>query len=169
MNRFNVDLNAVLMRPLYFGLFMNILTPAIFLGVAYYLDKSSGRDMPLQETDLNLVFWVLTAVAIADGLAAYFLKRRLFFAPMIRAKESFSDDFAAGVFRNSLICYSLVTAIAVYGLAFYFLGGEFVHLFFFVFLSFSAFQLIRPRLGFLEKVLEAQEKHVEEGRLLRLK
>lgn len=166
MNKYNVDLTAVMVKPIYFGLLMNLLTPVIFLGIAYYLDETGGKDVPLQDTELNLLFWVLTGVAIVDGLAAFFLKRKLFFAPMIRAKESFADDFAAGIFRVSIICYSLGMAIAVYGLAFFFLGGQFVHLFFFVFLSFIVFQLVRPRMGFLEKVLEAQEKHVEEGRLL---
>lgn len=165
MNKYKVDLTSVIVKPLYMGLLMNLLTPVVFLGVAYYLDETGGRDLPIQETRLNLLFWVLTAAAIVDGAVAYFLKRKLFFKPLIRSRESFADDFAAGVFRVSLICYSLGMAIAVYGLAFFFLGGEFVHLFFFVFLSFITFQVVRPRMGFLEEVLAAQEKLVEEGRL----
>ena len=167
MIKHNIDLSHVLVKPLYMGLLINIFIPVLILGIAYYMESEHAIEARLSTNDLNLFFWALAAVAIADGAVAILLKQKRFFAPMIKSKETFEEDFEAGVFRGSIICYALTSMISVYGLVFYVLGRTLAHLFFFVFVSFIAFQLIRPRLGFLEKVLKAQEKHVKEGRLVR--
>ena len=166
MSKYDVDINHILIKPVYFGLLMNIFVPVVILGVAYYLDKSGGAQGTIQKSELNILFWMLAAVSLADGAMAIYFRHKKFMAPMIRSKETFEEDITRGVFTQSIICYSMTTAIAVYGLVFYLMGGSFMHLFFFVFLSFIAFQLIRPRYGFIEKVLAAQEKHVDEGRFL---
>jgi hypothetical protein len=166
LSKYDVDINHILVKPVYFGLLMNIFVPVLILGIAYYLENSGGAQGTIQKSELNIFFWALAAVSLGDGVIAIYFKHKNFMAPMIRSKETFEEDLAWGVFTRSIICYSMTTAIAVYGLVFYFFGGSFMHLFFFVFLSFIAFQLIRPRYGFIEKVLAAQEKHVEEGRFL---
>jgi hypothetical protein len=162
-----VDLTRLMVKPLYFGLLMNIFVPVLILVIAYYLDRSGQSFSEMTLSELNIFFWALIIVSVADIGAGYFFMRKRFFAPMIRSKETFEDDLAKGIFTNSIICYSFSMAIAIYGLVFYFLGGKFMELLFFIFLSFISFQLVRPRLGFMEKVLAAQEKHVEEGRFLR--
>ncbi len=164
MNKYNIDLSHVLVKPLYMGLLINIFIPVLILGIAYYLESERAVEARMSADDLNIFFWALAAVAIVDGGIAIILKQKRFFAPMIKSKETFADDFAAGAYRISILCYALTSSISLYGLVFYVLGGTLAHLFFFVFVSFIAFQLIRPRLGFLEKSLAAQEKHVEEGR-----
>ncbi len=164
MNKYNVDLSRALIKPLYMGLLINIFIPVLILGIAYYMEQGRAIETQMSAEELNIFFWVLAAVAIADGAVAIILKQKRFFAPMIRSKETFEQDFTNGVFTASIMCYALTSVISIYGLVFYILGGTLAHLFFFVFVSFIAFQLIRPRLGFLEKALAAQEKHVEEGR-----
>jgi hypothetical protein len=166
VNKYNVDLMRIMVKPLYWGLLINIFVPVLILGIAYYLDQSGRPLSEMSLKDLNIFFWSLVIVSIADGVVGFYFRQKQFLSPMIRSKETFEDDLAKGVFTNSIICYSFCMAIAIYGLVFYFLGGQFIELFFFIFLSFISFQLIRPRLGFLEKVLAAQEKHVEEGRFL---
>lgn len=167
MNKYDIDSNKILIKPLYWGLLMNIFIPVIILAIAYYIDKSGGRSAIVPADTLNIIFWVLAAVSIADGAIAIFLKQKLFFSPMIASKESFEDDLTSRVFASSIICYAITTAISIYGLIFYLLGGTFNHLLFFVFISFIAFQFIRPRYGFMEKVVTAQERLVNEGRFFR--
>jgi hypothetical protein len=164
LDKYEVDLTRVLVKPLYLGLLMNIFIPVVILVIAYYIDKSGGKEAMVAPESLNVIFWALAAVAVADGVVAVFLKQKLFYAPMIQTKETFEDDLAAGVFRSSLVCFAVTAAITIYGLVIYILGGTFRDLLLFVFISFIAFQLVRPRFGFLKKVIAAQERHVEQGR-----
>ncbi len=163
MNKYDIDLNAVLIKPLYLGLLINIFIPVVIIGVAYYIEEGGGLTSTMAPENLELIFWILIAVAVIDGAVAIFLKQKLFFTPMIKSKESFTEDFKQGFFSKSIVCHSLTAAIAVYGLVVYILGGTFNQLLFLVFISFIAFQLVRPRIKFSEKVLAAQERFVEEG------
>lgn len=165
MNKYNIDLNAVLIKPLYIGLMINILIPVIIVGVAYYIEESGGLAVPANE-NLDLLFWILIGVSLAEGAVAIVLKQKMFFRPFIASKETFEQDFHRAFFTNSIIGNAITSAIAIYGLVIYLLGGTFNQLIFFVFISFIAFQLIRPRIRFSEKVLAVQEKYVDEGRLL---
>lgn len=166
MSKYNIDLSAVLIKPLYLGLVINIFFPVVITGFAYYIEESGGVSSTMPAETVELIFWFLIAVAVVDGAVVIFLKQKLFMAPMIKSKESFAEDFKQGFFSKSIICYSLIATIAVYGLVLYFLGGTFNQLMFLVFISFLAFQLIRPREKFAEKVLAAQEQLVEQGRFL---
>ena len=165
MNKYNIDLNAVLIKPLYIGLLINIFIPVIIVGVAYYIEESGGLAVSANE-NLDLLFWVLIGIAVIDGAAAIILKQKMFFRPFIASKETFEQDFGRAFFTNSLIGNAITAAIAIYGLVFYLLGGTFNQLIFFVFISFIAFQLIRPRIRFSKKVLAVQEKYVDEGHFL---
>jgi len=168
LNKYDVDINDILVKPIYIGLFMNVFVPVVLLAIGYYIEQSGGmsslRGEPAE--NVSLFFWVFLALSVIDGGVAIFLKQWKFYQPMIESKGTFIEDFKKGVFTNSVICYAITTAIAVYGLVVYLLGGTFNQFVLFVFLSFIAFQLIRPRHGFLKKVLEAQENHVESGRFL---
>lgn len=164
MNKHNIDLNAVLIKPLYLGLLINIFIPVVIIGVAYSLEESGGVNSIQSAENLELLFWILIGVAVLDGAVAIFLKQKLFFAPIIKSKETFVEDFKQGFFVKSIVCIGLTASISVYGLIIYLLGGTFNQLLLFAFISFIAFQLIRPRLRFSEKVLAAQEKFTDEGR-----
>ena len=164
MNEREIDLHKLLVKPLYLGLLINIFIPVIILAIAYYIDKSGGRESTVSPETLNILFWALAAVAVADGVAAIIIKQKLFFAPMIQSKETFEDDLIARITSASIVCYALTTAIAMNGFVLYMVGGVFNDLLLFAFVSFIAFQIIRPRYRFMEKVVAAQEKHVGEGR-----
>jgi hypothetical protein len=164
VNERQIDLHKLLVRPLYLGLLMNIFVPVLILAIAYYIDVSGGRSSTVPDETLNILFWALAIVSVIDGIAALFIKQKLFFLPMIQSKETFEDDLTTRVTTVSIICYSMTTAIAVYGFVLYLFSGKFDHLLLFVFISFIAFQLIRPRFKFMQKVVEAQEKYVAEGR-----
>lgn len=166
MNKYNIDLSAVLLKPLYIGLLINVFVPVVIIGIAYYIEENGRLSSSMPPDTLELIFWFLTAVAVVDGAVVIFLKQKLFLAPMIKSKETFAEDLMQGFFAKSIVCYGLIAAIAIYGLVLYLLGGTFNQLMFLVFISFIAFQLIRPREKFAEKVLAAQEQLVEQGQFL---
>ena len=163
MNKYNVDINRALLKPLYLGLVINVFFPGIMVLVIYYIDTDAGGRTQVPGIS-DFLLWFLAAFAVIDGAAAIYLRQKLMYAPMISSKETFAENFYQRVTVNSIIIYALCAAISVYGLVVYFIFGSFDYLLFFVILSIVAFQIIRPRPGFLEKVLEAQEKHVEQGR-----
>jgi len=166
MNNREIDLNAIIAKPLYLGLLINIFIPAIMIAIAYYLDHSKERTGMVPSDTLNILFWALIILSVADGTVAVFLRKRLSSMPMIRSNETFAGDLADRVLTMSLVCFAITAAISLYGLAFYILGGTFDHFLLFVVISFIAFQFVRPRLSFVEKVVVAQEKLIAEGRFL---
>lgn len=158
------DINRLLIKPVYIGLFMNILMPIILLAIVYYVEKNGGRNVTYDTATYNMFFWIFCVVAIGEGVVAFILKQKLFFSPMIKSKETFEDDLLRGFMTSSIICYSCTTAIAIYGLVLFLLGGTFETMVLFVLISMIAYQFIRPRYAFAEKVAEAQDRFVEEGR-----
>jgi len=165
LSKYDVDINRALVKPIYIGLAMNVFFPSVVALVVYFIESEGGKIAPAAYPN-DLLLWALAGLAVMDGAVAIFFKQRRFFVPMIRSKESFAEDFYAGVTSSSILVFALCAAIAVYGVVAYFLSRTFDYLLFFILLSFIAFQIVRPRAGFLKKVLEAQEGHVEAGRFL---
>ena len=166
MSKYNIDINAVLVKPIYIGLLINSLIPVAIVGIAYYLEQGGGITPSVPPETVELIFWIFIGLAAIDGGLAIFLKQKLFFVPWIKSKESFVEDFIRKFTSSSIICYALIAVIAIYGLVIYFIGGTFNQLLLLVLISFIAFQLIRPRAKFAEKVLAAQEQLVEQGQFL---
>jgi len=159
-----IDINKLLIKPIFYGLFINILMPVILLGIVYYLDSSGFDGGDATSSEYNIFFWALCVISIIEGMLAFFFRQRLFFAPMIVSKETFEKDLHDRFLTNCIICFAFTSAIAVYGVVLFFMGGPFETTVLFVLISMIAYQLVRPRVGFTEKVVAAQEKHVEEGR-----
>jgi len=166
LSKYDIDLNSILVKPVYIGLAMNVFIPVLILLIAYFVDQPDISRRTINFGELPVLFWALVAVSVADAVMAVYMRNRLFKSPMISSKETFVDDLAKRTFTQTIICTAMTTAIALYGLVYYFVGGTFDHLLLFVFLSFIAYQLIRPRHGFMQKVVEIQERYVDEGRFL---
>lgn len=164
MNKENIDLNAILVKPLYLGMLMNIFFPMTLLIIAYFMSQSVGNDIMTATSDWGILTWLLLGLGVIDGIIAIILRQKLFTAPLIKSERTFENDLKAGTFRISIICYAMTTAISIYGFVLYLLYGDFRTLLFFVLMSFIAFQIVKPRHKFLEKVIEAQSRHVSEGR-----
>ncbi|MFQ5608626.1 MAG: hypothetical protein ACE5GA_11830 [Candidatus Zixiibacteriota bacterium] len=163
-NKHNVDITKVTLNVTYLSLLLGIGAPAALLLAGYVMDAPDRHRFqdPAHE---ELFFWLLIGLSVAESLAAIMLKKRLFARPMILSETSFAQDFAAGMRTNSLTIFVVVDAIAVYGLSFFLLGGNLDGLALFCIFSVVAFQLVRPRAGFVEQILERQERLVAEGKL----
>ena len=164
MNKYNVDINAVLIRPLYMGMLINIFFPITLLIIAYFMSQSSGQDVMQMTSKWDVLAWVLLALALFDGIAAILIRQKQFMAPLIRSAATFEEDLKAAAFRISITCYAMTTAISIYGFVLFLISGDFRTMFMFILISFIAFQIVKPRRGFIEKVINVQERHLSEGR-----
>jgi hypothetical protein len=159
-----VDLNRLLLKPVYIGLVMNILVPVILLAFVYYLDGQNFHKGVIISSKADPIFWALCGVALLEGIAAFIIRKKLFFSPMVRSKETFEEDLVLGFLTNSIICYAITTAISIYGVVLFFLGHPFETTVLFVLISMIAYQFIRPRFKFTGEVVEAQDRLVSQGR-----
>lgn len=162
-NKYGVDTAKILMKLTYFGMLFGLAMPGIVVAIAYFVNGE--REAPIPEfTQASLFFWMLLALAIVGIAVAFFLRKTLFAKPFIRSEEKFAADFATGVLGNFIVVYAFVDAVPLYGLVYNLMGGEFRAVMLFAILGVIAFQLLRPRQGFIDEALRTQERLVSEGR-----
>jgi hypothetical protein len=160
---YEYDLNRIIVRPLYFGLIVNITIPMALLFVCYWVNNKYGVPDKLGSGAEPLMY-VLAAVALAEAVFAVWWRGKLFGQPMIRRKETFEEDFAAEYYLRCRPLFSLIASISIYGFVFYYLTGRFNASAMFVIFSFLVFQLVRPRFGLVKKLLDRQREMMERGR-----
>jgi len=164
MHKDGIDLNDLMIKPLYAGLAMNGMVPVILLVIAYFIDPVAAKQSKAIPQANQLLFYILLGIGVVDGFIAIILRQKLFFSPMIYSRETFEEDLKNRTFVNSIICYSLILSITIYGFVFYLISGAFNPFLFFAILSVVAYQIVRPRHGFLQKVIDRQADLVERGK-----
>ena len=87
--------------------------------------------------------------------------------PMIRRQETFQTDLALGLTRICRPVFMLVGAISLYGVQYFVLTGRFEETMFMVILSFVVFQVVRPRYGLVNKLIDNQYSMAEKGEFYR--
>ncbi len=157
------DLPRILVKPLYFGLFVNIMVPMALLFVCFYLDKNYSMDNHAGSA-ANSLFYVLAVLSVAQAGLALWKRRRLFQQPMIRRPETFEQDLAAGFLRCSRPVFIIIAVISLYGYLYFFVTGRFTESVILVLFSFLVFQVVRPRTGFVKKLITRQRELIEQRR-----
>lgn len=162
MNKYNVDLSKVYRKGLLLGIVMNIISVIIYGAIVYEI--YSGRDGSKNVAENYLVMvCALAGVSVISSLVAIFLKKRLFFTPMVSSKEKFAEDFAQKAFQGSVILSAFAESIAIYGLILFFISLKPE-----IFIGFAAVSVlfyfyIRPTYSFLEESLKRQEQFADRG------
>ena len=159
------DLSAIIIKPLYFGLFINILIPMALLLICYYIET---HDSPPNQFGLNATnyFYVFAVLAILQAGGALWYRAKLMTHPMIRSMASAEADIKEQILKRLRPIFMIVAAISLWGVAYYLLTGRFNEgLLFFVF-SFVVFQFIRPRYGSVQSLINRQVAMAERGELL---
>lgn len=159
------DLNRIIAKPLFFGLFVNVAIPMAGLFVCYYIQNHGGTTDRLGDAS-STVFYLFAAMALAEAGFTFWWRGKLFGAPMIRRRETFEEDFATQYAQRCRPLFIVIASISLYGYLFYFLSGRFNESLMFVVFSFVAFQIVRPRHGMLQKLIEKQQALVDQGKLL---
>lgn len=159
------DLTRIIVRPLYFGMLVNIIAPMILLAICYHLSNTQAVNNKVGDMSSTL-FYIFAAGALLEAGAALWLRQRMFTIPMIRRMETFEEDFSNELLRRSRIVFVVIASISLWGFLFFFLTGEFLEAVLFVVISFITFQLVRPRYGSTRKLVAAQEKLARSGHFL---
>lgn len=162
----NFDLSAIVIKPLYFGLFINILIPTVLLLVCYYIETHGSLHNQLG-LDANLYFWIFAAAAIVEAGFALWYRYKLLARAMIRSLTTAEADIKEQLTERLTPVFMLVSATSLWGVLFYALTGRFEDSLLFIVFSFVVFQFIRPRYGSVQKLIDKQMAMAERGELLR--
>ena len=160
------DLSAIIIKPLYYGLFVNILIPMALLLVCYYIETHGSVDNQLGFNATNY-FYIFAVLAITQAGAALWCRAKSMARPMIRSMARAEADIKEQLIQRLRPIFIIVAAISVWGVVFYFLSGRFENGLLFVVFSFIVFQFIRPRHGSVQKLIDRQIALAERGELLK--
>lgn len=160
------DLNRIIVKPLYFGLVVNILIPMGLLLVCFYLENEQSLYNRIYSF-ANTLFYIFAILSFAQSGLALWMRSQLQNKPMICSKETFEEDFIRSLVVKSRPIFLLIAVIALYGFVYFLLTARFKETVFLVFFSFVIFQLVRPRFGFVRKLIARQEEMVERQIFLR--
>ena len=157
-----VDLGKILVKITYLGLFLCVFSPGAYIVIAYILD-TPDRIQPDLFDERDLFFWGILALSIILAGTGLFLKSYLFKKPMIVSEMTFAKDLEDKIILNSIILFGLCDVIAILGISFFFLGGGVRDVMLFSVISVIVFQLIRPRMEFLDRCNDEQDRLVSQG------
>lgn len=162
----DLDLNAIIVRPLYFGLLSNVVVPIGLLFVCYYWNNNRGPLPNRIGEATDLVLYLFVALAAIEAVFAVLWRGKLFKTPMVRSRETFQKDFSDEYLRRCRPLFILIASISLYGYVLFYLTGMFNQAAWFVIGSFLVFQVVRPRHGLIQRLIDQQKKLVESGQFL---
>ncbi len=160
------DLSGIVVKPLYFGLFINILIPTLLLLVCYYIETHGSLHNQFG-LDANFYFYLFAAGAIVEAGIALWYRFKLLGRPMIRSLATAEADIKEQLSNRLKPIFLIVSATSLWGVLFYSLTGRFDSALLFIVFSFIVFQFIRPRYGSVEKLINKQMAMAERGELLK--
>ncbi|MEA2031626.1 MAG: hypothetical protein U9N55_08565 [candidate division Zixibacteria bacterium] len=154
------DLTRIVVKPLYFGLGVNVIIPGALLLVCYFFNQR-GDIGNMVGTWANSLFYIFCGLAVVlAGIAIIPAKKKLK-QPLIRRRETFEQDIITGLREISLPMFLMIAGISLLGIVYFFLTGRFRETVFFVVASFIVFQVVRPRYGIVRKLISTQEDFVD--------
>jgi len=159
------DLARLLVKPLYFGLVVNIIIPMGLLLVCFYINNNNYVENRVDAFS-NILFYIFAIMALAEAGFALWWRTKLYDRPMIRRQETFEGDFVQALVARSKPVFILIASISIYGYIYFFLTGRFTEAVLFVVFSFLVFQVVRPRYGMVQKLIARQEQLVKQGKFL---
>ncbi len=151
------DLAKIVAKCLYTGMAINVIIPVSLLFICYYI--SNNYYVSNQLGDMTKpVFYIFGILALSQaGLAIWWRGLRVN-RLLVRGPDTFESDLTTNLARALKPVFFLIGSISIYGYLYFALTGMFTETVFFVILSFVVFQIIRPRYGFLEKVIARQQE-----------
>ena len=156
---------SMVAKPLYIGLIVNVVIPMVFLLVCYWLDRNNRPDN-IAGDFANSLFYTFATLALAQAGLALWWRRGLMLRPMVRSEDVFIEDITVELVRRLRPMFILIASISVYGYLYFFLTGRFREAALMVLFSFLVFQVVRPRVGSVRKLVAHQRELVENGQFL---
>ncbi|MEW5796651.1 MAG: hypothetical protein AB1772_09880 [Candidatus Zixiibacteriota bacterium] len=162
-NTRDYDLTGMIIRPLYFGMLVNIVIPAGLLFVCYYINGRYPLDNQIP-TIANALFYVFCVISFGQAALALWWRNRKLQAPMVHRAGSFEHDVGTAIYERSRPVFLLIASITVWAYVYFGLTGRFHESVVYVLFSFLVFQVVRPRYGSVKKLIAHQEELVRDGR-----
>lgn len=160
------NLHKMIIKPLYLGVLLNIVIPGAMLFVCFYLKNNNSYTNPLVDFDtMNILFIIFAVLSIIHTGLALWMRQKFFTTPMVQNRDKFEEELTLSLLEKIRPVYFLISVIALYGICYYFLTTKFEEAAFFVVFSFLVFQVVRPRIGFIQKLIDAQLKLIENVQL----
>jgi hypothetical protein len=138
-----VDVERIHSRLFNLGLLMNVLAPILIIIIGTLL-KARGVSIS-SNTDLNIFFWVLLAVAISEIPAIHLVRKSLLSVRKNAAAGSVSQAPEQVLMRWGLITFSMALAPSIYGLIYYLLGGFLERFVLFAAITLFCFIVFKPK------------------------
>ncbi len=156
------NLHKMIIKPLYLGVILNIILPGAMLFVCFYLsNNNSYTNRIVGFESANTLFIIFAVLGVINTGVALWMRQKLLSTPMVTSKENFEEELTLALLEKIRPVYILISIIAVYGVSYYFLTTRFQEAAFFVVFSFLVFQVVRPRIGYIQKLIDAQLKLLE--------
>lgn len=159
------NVNHIIAKSLYFGLVLNIIFPAVLIYICYYFDQNRTMLNRVGDFAYNL-FIIIALLSLVQAGLAFFMRNKILNRPVIESKGTFSEDLARALGQHVRPVFILIALIAVYSFIYFFLTGRFKESLMLTIFSFLVFQVVRPRFGFVRKLIKIQEKFAEEGKFI---
>jgi len=157
----DVDLYNLMAAPLYFGLFVNVLAPLGVLFVCYWANQNYSVTNKVGDL-ADPLFWGVGLLSVAQAGFALWWRTKRVQRPMIHREQTFQQDLRYNLVRLLRPVFILIAGICVYGYLFFYLTGRFEETVFIVVLSFLVFQVVRPRMGMVKKIVDHQKELVKQ-------
>ncbi len=156
-----LDRHYIMIKPLYFGLIVNILIPMALILVCYFIEVRGGGRVNRVGDFANTLFYLLVGVGILQSLFAFWWRQKMYGELMVKSAASFQEDLAHALLVRSRPIFTIIAIVSLYGIGYYFLTGRFLETVVIVFFSFAAFQIVRPRFGFLDRLIAKQAEMLD--------
>lgn len=160
------DLVPLVAKPLYLGLLVNVVIPMALLLVCYYISNHSYVENRVGDF-ANSLFYIFVVLSLAEAGFALWMRKKLLDAPMVRSEATLLEDIQKALVQRSRPVFVIIAAISIYGYLYFFLTGRFQETAMMVLFSFIVFQLVRPRVGSVRKLVARQRELFVQGKLAR--
>jgi hypothetical protein len=149
------DIDELAGKALKLALFINLLIPALLIIAVYILSSMDmmPRAMSYPADTLQLMYFVLLAVALSEMVAALILRKAMFAPEKVRPVLGNSGEFSKLVMTGTTALAALGASPVIYALVLYILGEDISKTAIFPLVTLVHFRLFRPSAEFLREVV----------------
>lgn len=152
------------MKPgLYMGMLLNVLLPAVYFFIIYFLNSKQSISPSFSGEVANMLFYAFVGIGLTIAAVGYILRERMFKQIAIIRAEGAELQLQSRFRTICIIVGALYEGIAVLGLVYYFVTARFQESAILILIAAGAYQLVRPRVGIVDRFIETQVELFNRG------
>lgn len=148
---------------LYMGMLLNVLLPAVYFFVIYFLNSNQTITPALSGETANLLFYAFIGIGLTIAAVGYIVRERMFKQASISRVEGAELQLQTRFRVICIIVGTMYEGIAVLGLVYFLTTGRFQESAILILIAAGAYQLVRPRIGIVECFIETQVELFNKG------